>query len=42
MKIEREETPKENGGGGSGKVYAQIPEANIRISANTPVKIKID
>ncbi|MBQ8941510.1 MAG: PASTA domain-containing protein [Firmicutes bacterium] len=42
VKIEREETPKENGGGGSGKVYAQIPEANIRISANTPVKIKID
>ena len=27
---------------GSGKVYGQVPEANIKISKNTPVKIKVD
>lgn len=29
-------------GEGSGKVYGQVPEANIKISKNTPVKIKVD
>ncbi|MBQ6555848.1 MAG: PASTA domain-containing protein [Firmicutes bacterium] len=39
---EEEEKPKRSVSVGKGQVYAQVPGANVKISQDTPVKIKID
>ncbi len=39
---EEEEKPKRSVNVGKGQVYGQIPDPNIKISQDTPVKIKVD